>query len=79
MGLKRDMDMSLDAAKKMTSAAMADSRALNEALFDVKQTQSEAVFIGYREAVSEAMMILLTEILNPAFAKYPSLKPEGFE
>ncbi len=79
MALDHQMDISLSAARKMADAALAASDALNKALLEVKQTESEAVFIAYREAVSEALMVLLTDVLNPVFAKYPELKPGGFQ
>ena len=78
MTLESRMNITLDGAKKMTEAALISLDALNKGVFEAKQTEPEPVFLAYRDAVSKALMVLLEDVLNPVFAKYPELKPPGF-
>jgi hypothetical protein len=78
MRLDRTMDMTLDGARKMARAALQSVDALNQAVYEAKQTEPEPVFLAYRDAASRAIMVLLEDVLNPVFAKYPELKPDGF-
>jgi hypothetical protein len=47
-------------------------------VYDIRHSESDAVFVAYRAAVADALMVMLTDILNPIYAKYPDLKPPGW-
>lgn len=79
MALDASMDMTLDGARQMAKAALQSLDALNRAVYEAKGTEPEPVFLAYREAVSKAIMVLLEDVLNPVFARYPELKPDGFK
>ena len=79
MALKYRMDMSIDGAKHMSEVALNASRMLEDSLRSVRQGESEEVFLAYRSAVANTLMVLLLEIQNPIHAKYPELKPLGWK
>lgn len=49
---------------------------LDRSVSKVKESESEADFRKYREAVSKLMTTMLLEIMNPLYAEHPELKPD---
>ncbi|MBN6731829.1 hypothetical protein [Burkholderia multivorans] len=48
---------------------------LDRSLLTVQASCSESEFVAYREFVSQVMSTMLTDFMNPLYARHPDLKP----
>lgn len=79
MALAHNTEISLDGARNVAAVALDVSKALEASLIQVRKTETNEVFVAYRDAVANALMVLLLDIQNPIYAKYPELKPPGWK
>ena len=66
-------------AKQVSDLMLRVSRELEDSLDMVKKASPAEEFAAYRLAVGKIMADILLEMLNPLYAKHPSLKPPGFK
>ncbi|MBU9680654.1 hypothetical protein KTF37_27765 [Burkholderia multivorans] len=48
---------------------------LDRSLLTVQASCPESEFVAYREFVSQVMSTMLTDFMNPLYARHPDLKP----
>jgi hypothetical protein len=72
-------NLTIESARQLVEAALAISAAVNARLVDLQVKVPADEFKWCRRALAGVLMAILTDVLNPVFLKYPSLKPEGFE
>ncbi|AIO73535.1 hypothetical protein [Burkholderia multivorans] len=48
---------------------------LDRSLLTVQASCQESEFVAYREFVSQVMSTMLTDFMNPLYARHPDLKP----
>jgi hypothetical protein len=64
-----------EVARQVSDLMLEFGRRLNASTALVQDHSSPAEFHVYREAVAKIMADMLLDIMNPLYARHPSLKP----
>jgi hypothetical protein len=66
-------------AEQISALMLEISGRLDSSVALVNKTSTAEEAAVYRRAVGKILGEILLEVLNPLYAKHPSLKPAGFE